>query len=209
MASRACLGSADATRSRASTAINPVVPANNGLMSSSRISGWSDGELGDPDQDFSNDIDGCRRLAAIPLQAPPHARARHHRVRQRLIERRQCERGIPDLFDRRTAVAEHHHRTEYRVLDNPDDQFDRAGEPSHLLHEKPVELRFGAGARDAGEHRSRLTPHSVRTVEVERHAPDIALMRQIGRADLERHGVSDLGGCCGRTFCIGDEPGCG
>ena len=106
-------------------------------------------------------------------------------------------------------MAEHHYRTEYRVLHNPDDQFDRAGELSHLLHEKPVKPRFGAGARDAGEHRSRFAPHSVRAVEVERYSPDIALMRQMGQADLERHRVSDLGGCCGRTFCVGDEPGCG
>jgi hypothetical protein len=70
-----------------------------------------------------------------------------------------------------------------------------------------VDVDFG-DTRDAGEHRSRLAPHSVRTVEVERHAPDIALMRQIARADLERHASSDLRRGCG-TFCIGNEPGRG
>ena len=67
--------------------------------------GMVDRELSDPDQDFSDRINGRRRPAAIPLQQPPHARARHHRVRQRLIERRECQRSIPDLFDRRTAVG--------------------------------------------------------------------------------------------------------
>src|SRR6516225_2948 len=148
MASRARLGCAAATRSRASTAVTPVAPANNGLMSSSRISGWSKASWATRIK-----ISATPSLAAAGRPRYPcksrHTRVRHHRVPQRLIERRQCERGIPDLFDRRTAVAEHHYRTEYRVLDNPDDQFDRAGELSHLLHEKPVKPRVGADARDA------------------------------------------------------------
>src|SRR5208283_803097 len=168
-----------------------------------------DGQLGDADQDFTNDVDGRRRPAAIALQEPPHTRARHHRVRQRLIERRQCERRILYLFDRGAAVAEHHHRTEYRVVGDADDQLDRVGEANHLLYQKSVEPRFGASARDAGEHRSCLTPHSVRTVEVEYHATDIALMHEVGRADLERYPVPDLRRGCGRTFGIGNEPDCG
>jgi len=65
-------------------------------------------------------------------------------------------------------------------------------------------LRDGRARR--GEQRSRLDPHPVRSVEVEYHATDLALMREIGRADLERDAVSDLSRGCRGAFGIGDEP---
>jgi hypothetical protein len=45
---------------------------------------------------------------------------RHQPARQQRIQRQQLERRVTQDVDRRTPLAERHHRPEYRVFDETD-----------------------------------------------------------------------------------------
>ena len=115
-------------------------------MSSSRISGTSAASC---DSFTSTSADRAlvrRRHVAIGLEDARHPRARDQHLGELQVERRQRQRLVVDDLDRGAAAAEHHHRTEGRVVGEPGDQLARLRPAHHRLH------------RHAGDARARLEP---------------------------------------------------
>ena len=105
-------------------------------------------------------------------------------------------------FDGRAALAEGHQWPEHRVLDDADEKLDGAGASHHRLNQEPVEARVGTRRRDAREHCRGFLPGPVGVPEIECHPADIALVGDVGRADLERHREPDFRRDRGRLLRI-------
>ena len=121
-----------------------------------------------------------RRQTAVSAQLFEDARAHHHRARERKIQRRQSERGVAAHLDGRAAVAEHHHRTELRVLVRADDQLDAAAPTAIGSTVKPSSRASGARLTHAAKHRLCRALHRVCVGQIENHATDVGLVRDVG-----------------------------
>ena len=114
------------------------------------------GELAEADQDFDDSIDIRRWLAAIILQEPPHSGARHQPARKRCVERRQLEGTVTYDLDSRASLAEQDQWTEYRVFNQPNEEFQGTRTADHRLNQKFVKAGFGTSRLDPFEHRRPL-----------------------------------------------------
>ncbi len=132
-------------------------------------------------------------LIAIALHQAGNAGARNLRARQIPVERRKLDRRVIDDFNRDAALAEQDHGPEEHVVGDADHQFERARLRYHFLDDEAVESRLGPCRLYPRRHRRRRAPHSFRRREAERDAADIALMRDVGRINLERDRSLDRG----------------
>ena len=124
-------------------------------------------------------------------QQPRHAGAGDQRLRQRHVQRRQRHRAVGHHLDRRAALAEQQHRAEQRVDAGADDQLERLRPAHHGLDREAGDHGVGAQPGHALAHRRRSVAQHRRVDEVERHAADLALVRDLRRHDFQRHRVAD------------------
>ena len=80
------------------------------------------------------------------------------------------------------------------VFDEPDEKLYGTWTPDHRLNQKPVEAGLGVCRLDPLEHPRRFSPNPLGVAQIERNAADIALVRDIGRPDLEGDRETDCGG---------------
>ena len=146
-----------------------------------------------------------RRHVAVTVDQLRHARARHQGPCQRCVQRRQGHGAIGQHLDCGAAGTEQDDRTEGGVDTGADDQFARARRLDHRLYREAVDPRIGPRAAHAREHRSCSVAHGLVRIEVERHAADVGLVRDVGRQDLQRDRQPDRLRGLDRCFAVGRD----
>ena len=143
-------------------------------------------------------IDVGRRHVAVAVQQPGDARALDQRARQRGVERRQRHGAVGHHLDRRAALSEKDHGAKGRVDAGADDQLLRLLHLHHLLHGEAFDARVGLAFAHAHQHGLRGGAHVAFVVQVQHHAADVGLVRDVFRKNLEHHRKADarrLGRC--------------
>ncbi len=81
-------------------------------------------------------------------------------------------------------MADHQDRPEHRVLGRTQDELDGMRPLDHGLHHEPVDARAGSCRADLVVHGARRFAHFRLRTKIERHAADIALVRDVAREDF-------------------------
>ena len=132
---------------------------------------------------------GCRHVAPTRQQAR-HAGAGHQRAGQRRVQRRQRHGAVGHHLHGRAALAEQDHRAEQRVDMSADDQFQRPRPAHHALHGEAGDLGTGLVQHHARQHGRGSSAQAGVVLDVQGHAADVALVRDLWRQDLQRHRVA-------------------
>ena len=97
-------------------------------------------------------------------------------------------------FDGSASLAERDERPEDRVFRESDEKLYRTVPRDHRLNEEAAEASGGVCGPHALEHCRRFLTDPVGMAEIEHNAANIALVRDIGRTDLQRDREPDIRG---------------
>ncbi len=152
------------------------------------------GQLGDLDQGQRDLVQRRRRPIAIAVQQSAHPGPLDQLMGQVQIERRQGQRLVAHHLDRGAAVAEHQDRPEHRIVSEAHDQLEGVVGVDHALDRQAVDPSLGPTRLDIGQHGARGFVHGPGIGQAEHHAADVGLVGDVGRDDLERDRLAELGG---------------
>ncbi len=99
------------------------------------------------------------------------------------------------------AQSDHDHRAEHSILFGADDQLDAAGQAHHGLNGDATNLSLRPGAADIGEHLVVCGSHLCFVGQIEGHATDVGLVRDLRRNHLQYDGKADR--ACQRNDLVG------
>ena len=150
-------------------------------------------------------IQGVEPAATADLAA--FDRLNNQIARQRHVKRRKRHRRLFVRLPLYAAFAQQNHGTEQRVLLHHDAQLLRPGAVCHALHQQPFDARLRQRLLYPIDDRLSRLLHFRGVAQIEHHALYLRLMRDIGRAQLERHGIADTFGDSGRIKAVAGNPG--
>ena len=110
-------------------------------------------------------------------------------------------RGVAHRLDRDAARAERDHRAEHRIGGDADQHFARMREAQHRLHHHALDARLGPQRAHVPQHVVERRGHHLRVLQVQAHAADVGLVRDVGRVQLEHHREADLARRRDRRLC--------
>ncbi len=110
-------------------------------------------------------------------------------MRQREIEWRKRQRAVADGLDRLAATAEHDDRTERRIIGDADNQLAPICAPHHRLDQHAINVGAGRQSRGAIKHAMRRGGGGDGRHDVQDHAADIGLVRDVARMNLDGAGA--------------------
>ena len=144
---------------------------------------------------------------AVAGQQERQPAAGEHVLRQPGVERRQRHHMVLVQLDGHATLAEQHHRAEHGVRGNADNQFVRPGTFRHGLHGEAEYLRLRQQPHHLPAHFHGRQPELFGRSQVQRHAADVGLVDDLGRHDLQGHGVTDAVGRGDRLLDVAGPDG--
>ena len=155
-------------------------------------------QLRDPQENGFDRLAIHRRAIPVAGELFRHASAGNEVAGQKRIEWRQCDGRVRNLIGSSAALSEQDKGAEYRVGRCADDQLEGARAPDHALNRESPQRGVRAQCAHPLEHFRRRIDEHVGCLDVEGDAPDVGLVRDVGRKNLQDDRKTELPG---RAVC--------
>ncbi|MPM75041.1 hypothetical protein SDC9_122032 [bioreactor metagenome] len=150
------------------------------------------GELRKAHHRIGQAVDVHRRSAPKAREQGGAAQRPQHVLRLRLRHRRKPALNVAQQFHQHATKAHGDERPELHVVDHPQCQFHTFRR--HALHQHAFDVGIGSVPPCRRLHLFKRCLERCGITDVQPHHAHLRLVRDVGRLDLDRHGIADA--CC-------------